>query len=162
MPFSLFLTSLHHLLVVALKRKNLATFQILILHNVLKIHQIKGSPACLSQSNWVSPCLVPTKVYCSNPTSHHPPYSTPKSPPACRRGADHPHQACQGQDEELRPLQLEDVGCDGAECAGKARKSFLRSLRVLTVPGKGPDSVPMCRHLQLLKCDLAILKEKLK
>ena len=40
MPFSLLLTTLHHLLVVALKRKNLATFQILILHNVLKI---KGS-----------------------------------------------------------------------------------------------------------------------
>ena len=43
MPFSLFLTTLHHLLVVALKRKNLATFQILILHNVLEIHQ-----TCLS------------------------------------------------------------------------------------------------------------------
>ena len=155
MPFSLFLTTLHHLLVVALKRKNLATFQILILHNVLKIHQeIKGLPACPFQSNWVSPCLVPTPVCYSNPTSHHPPCSTPKSPSACRGGADHPHQACQGQDEERRPPQLEDVGCGGAECAGKARKSFLRSLRVLTVPGKGPDSVPMCRHLQLLKCDL--------
>ena len=155
MPFSLFLTTLHHLLVVALKRKNLATFQILILHNVLKIHQIKGLPACLLQSNWVSPCLVPTTVCCSNPTSHHPPCSTPKSPSACRRGADHPHQACQGQDGGRRPPQLEDVGCGGALCAGKARKLFLRSLRVLYVPGKGPDSVPMCRHLQLLKRDVS-------
>ena len=47
MPFSLFLTTLHHLLVVALKRKNLATFQILILHNVLKTKSDQGI-TCLS------------------------------------------------------------------------------------------------------------------